>query len=628
VFRAAVRNSEAGDVQQGGSTLTQQYVKNVLLQNARTPAERQAAIDTSVDRKIQELRYAVELEKVLSKDEILTRYLNIAYFGDGAYGVGTAAQHFFGVDVSKLTLEQAALLAGLVQSPTRYNPVTNPVAAKTRRNEVLDRMSDEHDISPTQATAAKQLPITLHPPSDNSVDSCADSLAPFFCDYVRTQLRGDAALGATADERDRRIHEGGLVIHTTLDMKVQQAAQGAVNATINPDNRVSATEVVIQPGTGNILAMAVNQVYGLDKTKNQTELALPTLTEFQPGSTFKMFTLAAALEAGYGTSTAFYSPFCFETPTFPIDRGPGEACRKGYTNSDPAEAGIYDMSTGTWDSVNTFYIQLEEKIGVPAVVDMAKRLGIPAKDLVKAIPTKGDVTIGSEKMSPLNMASAYATIAAGGVRCDPRFVTSATDSSDEKVDISPAPNCERAVSEGIADTVTSVLSGVITNGTGGNAAIGRPVAGKTGTNDGFSSAWFIGYTPQLAAAVAVGDQHGAFAGKLVNVNADGRIWPEVFGGDLPALIFSRSMKAALAGVPVLPLPKADPKVAHGTKGGLLNTPPAPTAPPVTLDPLTGQPLTGQTSGTPILPSPITQPGLGQGQDQGQGQVLGGQGGPG
>jgi|GEM_PF-492996 len=629
VLRAALRNSESGEVQQGASTLTQQYVKNVLLQNARTPEERRAATDTSISRKIQELRYAAALEKKLPKDEILTRYLNIAYFGDGAYGVGTAAEHYFGVDVDKLTLPQAALLAGLVQSPSRYDPSTNPDAAKTRRNEVLDAMATNKYVSQTQADAAKQMPITLHITSGQSVDSCVESVAPFFCDYVRNTLLKDKALGATDEERQRRVYEGGLEIHTTLDMKVQQAAQNAVDTTMGKTNRVSSTEVVVQPGTGNILAMAVNQAFGDDSSQFQTKLELPTLAQFEPGSAFKTFTMAAALEQGYGTSTAFYSPSCYSTDAFPIEREDDEDCPKGYTNADPAEQGVYDMNTGTWDSVNTYYIQLEEKVGVMSVADMAERLGVPAADLKNAHPTFGGLTISQQTpVSPLDMANAYATIAAGGKYCTPRFVESAVDSSNKAVDIAPEPDCKQAIDKKIANTVSSVLAGVITQGTGTRAAIGRPVAGKTGTNDSYSSAWFVGFTPQMASAVEVGDWRGRqVENELRQVQADGKVWPRVFGGDLPALIFSRTLKTALQGVPVVPLAKADPKTVQGTKGGLQNTVPTPTASPggLLIDPNTGLPIPGQVE-TPQLPDGGGGPDSGDGGGGfGQGGPFGGQG---
>ncbi len=605
VVRAALRNSAAGDVQQGASTLAQQYVKNVLLQNARTKQQREDAAGTSLQRKLQEARYAVALENSLTKDEILERYLNIAYFGNGNYGVGTAAQNYFHVRITDLTLPQAALLAGLVQSPSLYDPVNHPDAARVRRDVVLDRMAELGYIDSATADAAKATPVTVvRAAAAAAQDSCETSTAPFFCDFVRTQLLADPALGATEAERARRVHEGGLVIRTTLQPKIQSAVQDTVNAVIAPSNPVSATEVVIEPGTGNVLAMAVNRAFGSNAAANQTKEPLPTTAVFQPGSTFKTFALAAALEAGYGLNTQFYSPACYVSKRFPRGdpRGGGD-CPTGFANAEPEESGIYDMSKATWDSVNTYYIQLAEKISVPAIVSMATRLGIPASYLKEVSPAKGEIAIGSERVTPLDMADAYATLAAHGVHCDPRYVLSATDSSQQNVDIAPAPSCQRAVSAGVADTVTSVLTGVITQGTGypNAAAIGRPAAGKTGTTDNYSAAWFVGYTPQIAASVAVGNPKGAQGNPLKGVVADGRTWPRVFGGDLPAIIWGRSLRQALTGVPAMPMSKADPTVAQGTKGGLLSTPPPQPAPaPTTAGPLPGVTIAQPGATTPSL----------------------------
>jgi len=613
IARAALRNSESGDVTQGGSTLTQQYVKNVLLQSARTPEQRAQAAGSSLDRKLQEARYAVALEQRLSKDEILTRYLNIAYFGDGAYGIGTAAEHYFGVSVRDLTLPQAALLAGLVQSPSRYDPVRFPKVASDRRNTVLDHMRSVGDISATEASSAQASPLGLHVTREASTDSCETSTAQFFCDYVRTQLLADPALGATADERAQRVYEGGLVIHTTLVPTVQAAAQDAINSVVGTQSQVAAAQVILQPGTGNILAMAVNRYYGSNTALNQTKVNLITTPVFQPGSTFKAFTLAAALEQGYGLNTAFYSPSCYVSKKFPVGRAGGGDCANGYSNSDPAEGGVYDMSKATWDSVNTYFIQLEEKVGVPAVVDAAERLGVPKARLADVDPSLGTLTIGAKIVSPLDMATAYATLAAHGVRCQPRFAASATDPSGQTVDIATPPQCEQTISPAVADTETSILQGVLTQGTGyPNAArIGRVAAGKTGTMDDFYSAWFVGYTPQMVSAVAMGNPNGPTSHPLVGIVADGRSWPKgVFGGDLPAIIWGQTMHNALAGTPVEQFRPADPKTARGTRGGLLSTPPPTTAPPlptglpgVSLPPGVGQPSSGAGAATAPTANP-------------------------
>jgi membrane peptidoglycan carboxypeptidase len=502
-------------------------------------------------------------------------------------------------------------LAGLVQSPSLYDPVNHPDAARARRDVVLDRMAELGYITPASADTAKATPVTVvRAPAAAARDSCETSSAPFFCDFVRTQLLADPALGATETERARRVHEGGLVIRTTLRPAVQAAVQDTVNAVMTPTNPVSATEVVVEPGSGNILAMAVNRVFGSNSAANQTKEPLPTKAVFQPGSTFKTMTLAAALEAGYGLNTQFYSPPCYVSKKFPINRHDGSDCATGYANAEPDESGLYDMSRATWDSVNTYYIQLEEKVGVSAVVGMAARLGVPASYLTGAY---GDLTIGSKTVTPLDMANAYATLAAHGLHCEPRFISSATDSSQQNVDIAAAPACRRAVSAGVADTVTSILTGVVTQGTGypNAAAIGRPAAGKTGTTDNYSAAWFVGYTPQMAAAVAIGNPRGAQGSPLRGVVADGRTWPRVFGGDLPAIIWGRSLRQALAGTPAMPMARADPTVARGSKGGLLSTPPPTVTVPnlTTPSPATASPPDATTprSGASTAPSETTSP---------------------
>ncbi|HMA47505.1 MAG TPA: penicillin-binding transpeptidase domain-containing protein, partial [Frankiaceae bacterium] len=408
-------------------------------------------------------------------------------------------------------------------------------------------------------------------PPPSIPDACEASSAPFFCDYVRRGLRADPALGTTQEERDRRVYQGGLTISTTLDPAVQAAAQQAVDQTVPRDNRVAAVEVVVQPGTGNVLAMAVNRGYGGDPARGQTKQPLPTTAAFQPGSTFKIFTLAAALEQGYGTGTSFFAPACYVSPLYRIGGGSGRqdggGCADGFSNADPGEAGVYDMARGTWLSVNTYFIQLEERVGVRAVADMAVRLGVPAARLAGVGPNDGSLTIGTRVVSPLDMATAYATVAAHGLRCAPRWATSATDGNRRPLKLAAPPPCQQVLPARVADTVTSVLEGVVTQGTGKNAAIGRPAAGKTGTTEGYSSAWYVGYTPDLVAAVEVGDPRGPVRYPLRDVTAAGQTYAQVYGGDLPALIWSRSIAQALADRPVTDFAAADPSVAAGTRGG-------------------------------------------------------------
>ncbi len=556
--RAAVEDS-GGSLSQGGSTITQQYVKNVLLYSADSAQAAKDATDKSIARKLREARLALALEQRWSKSQILEGYLNLAYFGHAAYGIGAAAARYFGTTVDKLTLAQAALLAGLVQSPSADDPISHPQAARKRRSEVLTRMQELGHLTAAQEQAALAAPLGLHPVAPPAtVDPCPGSIAPFYCDWVRGQLRSDTRLGATQTARDQRLLEGGLIVRTTLDPAVQAAAQNAVDQTVEPANSITIAEAIVQPGSGNVLAMAVNKPYGTGL--GQTTIRVLTTPALQPGSTFKVFTLAAALDQGLPLSTTFYAPSCYVSKIYKIGtssgRTPLAGCSNGFSNADPAEAGNYNMVRGTWQSVNTYYIQLEEKVGVKSVADMAIRLGIPAGRLSDVGANSGSLTIGSYVVSPLDMASAYATLAARGLRCEPRGVLSATTGDGKPVDLTPPPACQQVLNPLVADQVTSVLEGVITNGTGSpNASLyGRPAAGKTGTTDGYSSAWFVGYTPQLAAAVEAGNISAPHKFPLTNVTAGGRYYQHVFGGDIPALTWSRTLNAALINQPNATLP--------------------------------------------------------------------------
>ncbi|CAO5190955.1 Membrane carboxypeptidase (Penicillin-binding protein) [Frankia sp. AiPs1] len=575
LIRAYLTNRESGEVTQGGSTLTQQYVKNVLLMSASTAAQRHAATEQTVKRKLREARYALYLEAHLSKDEILERYLNIAYFGDGAYGIQVAAKHYFNVDVDKLTLPQAALLAGLVKNPTAYNPVLHPDAARERRNVVLDRMRELHHVSDADFRAAHNSPVALDRPA-RSADPCADSTAPFFCAMVRDDLLNDRTFAPTEDGARRLLFEGGLTIRTTLDPVAEQAAQSAASEVIPVGNRVAAGVVMMQPGTGQVLAVAENREYGptddgkpssLSTDFVHTKEVYPTDEDsFSPGSTFKVFTLISALKAGMPLSTTLHAPVCYHSNVFPNPQP--DDC---YGNADPSEDGFYSLTTATWNSVNTYYIQLAEKLGVLRTAQIARDLGVtscrirqqgnddPACKGVNGIsPSDGSSILGSNEISTLDLATAYSTLAARGRKCDPRTVTAISQrvgGADRPLPFNAGAPCEQVLDPKIVDTVSSVLEGVISHGTAsGNAQIGRPAAGKTGTAEGFSTASFAGYIPQLATAVTLADPRGPTAHPLTDV-----LGRNVFGGGYPAQIWARTMTRTISGLnlPVAPLPPED-----------------------------------------------------------------------
>jgi membrane peptidoglycan carboxypeptidase len=612
LIRAALTNQENGSVTQGGSTLTQQYVKNVLLESATTPAEQKAATDRSVKRKLREARYALALERKLSKDQILTNYLNISNFGDGAYGVEAAAEHYFGIHAKQLNVVQAATLAGIVNAPSAYDPKLHPKAALSRRNLVIDQMVVSKYLTKAQAKYAKSFPLGLSTAYKPTSDGCeAAGSAAFFCDYVRTTLLSDKNFGATKEVRQHRLFDGGLTIKTSIDPTTQAQAQSAVDTIIPPGGRVATAIVVMQPGTGNVLAMAVNRLYGdtsdhlpaygkdpktgkIVESKDRVHTKYNYATSypgFQPGSTFKMFTLAAALEKGLSTSTSFFSPGCIYLTNFGDNPTGGNAqCISdaptvnggqlppfgvGYANSDPAEAGIYNMASGTASSVNTYFVQLEKKVGLGPVRDMAIRLGVRSPQVnVPVADLGGSLTLGSREVSPLDMATAYATIAAHGLRCWPKPVLSMT-SGGKPVTYAGPGKCQQVLKTGIADTVSSLLEGPIQYGTAqANGQIGRPAAGKTGTTDNHFDAWFDGFIPQLAAAVWVGDGRSPtkYPLQVTSTTPDGvsgiPIWypsRAVFGGDLPTIIWANFMRAASVNLPVIDLPPADNSVVIGVQ---------------------------------------------------------------
>ncbi len=569
-LRAVVRNSSSGSVRQGGSTLTQQYVKNILIEQARTRAGQKAAIERTAKRKLQEAKYSLYLERTLSKDEILEGYLNIAYYGSGVYGIGTAASHYFGVPVSKLDLAQGALLAGLVQNPDRFDPSTHPKAAVTRRNTVLARMQQLGYLTTAEAAKASREALRLRVTTQKSGCEAPGVTAAFFCDYVlRYLLSGPAGagLGDTRQERQQRLFAGGLTIRTTLDPQVQAAAQQAVDSQVpaaDPFRAVAVADTV-EPGTGAVRAMAVDRVFGDKVGQTKVNYALGGSVGFQGGSTFKAFVLARALQMGISEHLTLYAPpkYCPKAFTYIVN---GEC---GVNNAGgEGEAGTFDMVSATWDSVNTYFIQLEERTGLVTPPGLAEALGV--RNLATGAPqllpkTNPSFVLGSPQVSPLAMAAAYAAFAQHGLYCPPRPVISIADAGGRPLTLKNDP-CTQALEPAVADTVTSILRGVIDgpapNRTGASASIGRPAAGKTGTTDSSTAAWFVGYTPQLSTAVWVGKSTPA---AMTQVVINGTYYKQVYGGTIPAAIWRSTMNGALAGVPVQNFAGADLAVSLGQK---------------------------------------------------------------
>ena len=583
--RALVSNAQGGAVQ-GGSTLTQQYVKNVLVLTATTDQERAEATARTPARKLREMRLALGLEKVWSKQQILEGYLNIAYFGDGAYGAQAASLRYFGIPASQLSLAQAATLAGVVQSPVSYDPITNPTLSEKRRNVVLERMNQLGVISDDEYVKAAAIPIksTLKPKAPPS--GCSSSIAAYFCNYVLKVIKSDPFFGKTATDRANFLNQG-YTIRTTLDSTAQAYAQSTLDKKVPITDKHGAAISVLQPGTGNILVMAQNRIWGIgkgvqyttynynvdrrtqpDASGNQTSY---NGVGFQTGSTFKPFVLAAALEQKIPVNTTFHAPNKIIPSSKLLPGGVGFTDCQGHDVSattpifnDEGGSGTYDLRTGTWQSVNTFFVWLESRTGLCKPAQIAQSMGVVRADGGKfsIVPS---MTLGANPVAPIHMAEAYATFAAHGLHCTPRAILSITNSAGKAVPV-PKPSCKQVIDAKIADGVTAILKGVIDFGTGKAEAFGRPAAGKTGTTDGHVNVWFCGFTPQLAAAVWVGDPTGAGVGKkweMFSVTIGGHHYSPAFGFNLPGPMWRSVMDYMSRDMPVVQFAKVDPSVIRG-----------------------------------------------------------------
>jgi membrane peptidoglycan carboxypeptidase len=502
-LRAFVTNEVSDEVVQGGSSITQQMVKMTLLNQANTKAERLAATDDTYERKIRELRYAIAFEEKYSKDWILERYLNIAYFGDGAHGIEAAAQHYFSVSAAELNLHQAAMLAGLVKNPTGYDPTNNPERGKQRRDTVLREMQQLNVISASEAEEAMDRKLGLKvTPTRNG---CVSSIAPFFCDYAVQYLLADPALGKSVEQRRNLLNGGGLTIKTTLVPRMQRAADRSVSEHVYPRDRAIGGLALVTPGTGKVRALSQSRPMGADKKRGETYLnyVVPAkfgdANGFQAGSTFKAFVLSAAINQGIPLSTTISAPQTIEIPANRFRDCDGQLeSTDVWSPENSTGTGTFNLYTGTQQSVNTFFAQLELRTGLCEPVTLAREMGVsvPDEDIV------GPFTLGVTNTDPLTMAGAYATFAARGINCENRPVTEVLNSNG-KVIRSYEKDCERVLPTAVADAVNDVLRGVQEpGGFGYGAGLGleQPSAGKTGTINKNMAVWFIGYTPNLAAA--------------------------------------------------------------------------------------------------------------------------------
>ncbi|MFJ4272070.1 transglycosylase domain-containing protein [Streptomyces coelicoflavus] len=556
VLRALNKNARSGEVSEGASTLTQQYVKNVFVEEAGDDATKVAqATQQTIGRKIQELKLAIQVEEELGKKKILENYLNITFFGQQAYGVEAASQRYFSKHAKDLNVQEAALLAGIVQSPSRYDPVNDEAEATKRRNVVLNRMAQVGDISTAEAEKAKKAPLGLKVSKPKNGCITAVKNASFFCDYVREVFLSDKVFGKTRKDRAKVWNQGGLTIRTTLDPQAQKSVQQSLKDHVNQSDSVAAASTLVEPGTGKVLAMGQTKPYGYGKNETEINYSVDhsmggSNYGFPTGSTFKPFVAAAALEEGRPATQEYSSPYEMPYPE------PVQTCSgKPWLNTDGAtvpnesesEVGPYRLKEAMALSVNTYFVQMVADIGLCPVMKMADALHVVQGNGDK-LPEVPAVSLGSKGVAPLTMASAYAAFASRGMYCTPVVIESITQKIGNKqksLDV-PKSTCSRAMSEKTADTVNTLLRGVIDSGTGKKAGLtDRDSAGKTGTTDERKNAWFVGYTPNLSGAVWVGSASQQV--QMKNITIGGVYHPLVFGGAVPGPIWKDAMTGALEG---------------------------------------------------------------------------------
>jgi membrane peptidoglycan carboxypeptidase len=559
---------------QGASTLTMQYVKNyVLYAVARNDAERAAAVESSPARKLREIRVALQLEKQLSKDEILARYLDIVFFGHNAYGVASAARTYFNTTPDRLTIAQAALLAGMVRSTSAYDPIEHPVQALTRRNIVIDEMANVGSITPAQAGAARVEPLGVQRPLTGLTNGCvgAGPADGFYCQYVLDYL--DAA--GFPEERLRR---GGYLIRTNLDRRASDLAKRAANAEVPTQTTgIANAMAIVEPGRERhrVRALVANRDYGLDADAGQTSYALPSLVQgFGAGSIYKIFVAATLMERGMGIAAPVPVMDAYTSRVF-RDKGGAYTV----TNAGKYRNGSVSLQTALAISPNTTFVALEDRIGsIDPVVDMAYRLGMrqsltsrdaQGRTISEAVKKerRGSYTLGPEPTSPLDLANVGATLMSGGNWCPPTPIDAVLDRNGAPVTVPEAP-CEQVVPEGLANSLAVGLSKDDQPGGTAFAAAqaarwGRPMLGKTGTTQANRSAGFVGATPQYSGAVLVWPD-GSRPAPICDTDpprlcGNGNI----FGGKVPARTWFNAMVPLHEGLPVAPLPPTEPRYVTG-----------------------------------------------------------------
>ena len=552
IVRALVTNlGDSG--RQGASTITQQYVRNSLAERGYLEGDADqvsAATEQTTERKLREIKYALALEKTQSKDEILTGYLNIAPFGPITYGVEAASQRYFSKSASELNYLEAALLAGLVQSPVQYDPLTHPEAAQERRDTVLATMLDQGVITQEEYDEgiATSVDSMLHPTVSSEGCSGADSSKAYFCDYVLSQFLEDPTFGATRIERERLLKTQGITIRTTLDTAKQDAAYASLTNAIPVGDASGLNDALVSldPRTGKVLAMAQNTTYGIES--GQTMANYSADGNFQVGSTFKVFTLLQWFKEGHsayetvGSANTFYPNGSFKCDGRSITT-------EGYQVNDLAgKTGTMNVVRATGLSANQAFVNMASRVDFCSIFETAYDMGITEDGEVPS-PFPANI-LGSVSSSPLHMASVFATIANSGQQCKPQSIESVTD-RDENVLKEFTADCKEVISPDVANKTAALLTASAGQYyTATRLGDGRPFAAKSGTTDGHANTWLTGFTPSLATSAWVG--HGDNSSQEVSgVVINGVYHSEIFGETYVGQnIWAPYMTQALAGTPV------------------------------------------------------------------------------
>ena len=564
MVRALVSNNSGGS-RQGASTLTQQYVRNTLIETGLKNDDHKIikdATESTVARKLREMKFALSLEQKYSKQQILEGYLNIAAFSPSTYGVEASSLHYFNKHAKDLTVAEAALLAGTTNAPSAYDPKSQPELAKNRRDWVLAKMLEEKFITKQQYDEAVNSEIKLDIQDSPAGCGAAGSYA-YFCTYVVNEILGSENFGPNVAARRQLLTRGGLKITTTLNLERQSAADSVIQARtpIGGSDGANSTIVSIEPGTGRIQALAQNTnyedsqlVFAADAKHGGIELPGGNVG-FQPGSTFKAIILAEWLKTGHtpyqmlnASASKNYGPNTFTVSCDP-DRaaGPWPVNNVAGTN-----AGMMTVREATKQSINTGFTEMLRDLDVCEVTKLAASMGITKADGSQLDPDPS-IALGSTPVPPLSMANAYATFASGGKYCKPIAIDQILDASGTSMAV-PSADCTQVMDQGAADETAKTLRATSEpGGTAKDAVFGRPIAGKTGTTDEAENTWFVGFTPQLSTAVWIGDATES-GRSLVGRTIGGVYFPKIYGSDLAVPMWRDYMSQAVANDPALPIP--------------------------------------------------------------------------